>query len=52
MSGLLLLIPISLLLIAIAGATFVWAVNHDQFDELDRHGFDILDDDPSGENRP
>lgn len=44
MAILLLLIPISLLLIAIAGAMFIWAVNHDQFEDLDRHGFDILDD--------
>ena len=48
MEILLLLIPISIVLIAIAGATFVWAVNNDQFEELDRHGFDILEDD-SGE---
>lgn len=46
MAILLLLIPISLVLMAVAGALFVWAVNHDQFEELDRHGFDILDDGP------
>jgi len=46
MEILLLLIPISIVLIGIAGATFVWAVNNDQFEELDRHGFDILEDDP------
>ncbi len=51
MSGLLLLIPISLLFIAVAAAVFVWAVNNDQFEELDRHGFDILDD-SSGEEGP
>jgi len=50
MAILLLLIPISLLLIAIAGALFVWAVNNDQFEDLDRHGFDILDDSP-GEDK-
>ncbi len=49
MAILLLLIPISLLLIAIASAMFLWAVNNDQFEELDRHGFDILDD-PSGDD--
>jgi cbb3-type cytochrome oxidase maturation protein len=42
-----LLIPVSVVLIAIAGATFVWAVNHDQFDDLEKHGFDVLDDDPT-----
>lgn len=50
MAILLLLIPISLLLIAIAGALFVWAVDNHQFDDLDRHGFDILDD-PSGDDK-
>jgi cbb3-type cytochrome oxidase maturation protein len=49
MAILLLLIPISLLLIGIAGAMFIWAVDNDQFEELDRHGFDILDD-SSGDN--
>ncbi len=46
MEVLLLLIPISILLIAIAAAIFLWAVNNDQFEQLDKHGFDILDDDP------
>jgi cbb3-type cytochrome oxidase maturation protein len=50
MGILLLLIPISLLLIAIAGWVFIWAVNHDQFEELDRHGFDILEDSPGDDN--
>lgn len=49
MEVLLLLIPVSVLLIAIAGALFVWAVNHDQFEQLDKHGFDIFEEDP-GEN--
>ena len=51
MAVLLLLIPISLLLIAIAGVMFIWAVNNDQFEELDRHGFDILED-KSGDDKP
>lgn len=50
MTILLLLIPISLLLMGIAGATFIWAVNHGQFEELDRHGFDILDDSPGDDD--
>jgi len=41
------LIPISLVLISIAVALFVWAVDHDQFEQLDRHAFDIFDDPPS-----
>lgn len=46
MEILLLLIPISLVLMGIAGAMFIWAVDNHQFEELDRHGFDILDDSP------
>jgi len=34
-----------MVLISVAGVMFVWAVNNDQFEELDRHGFDILEDD-------
>ena len=45
MEILLLLIPLSIVLMAVAGATFLWAVNNDQFEDLDRHGFDILDED-------
>jgi cbb3-type cytochrome oxidase maturation protein len=44
MTILLMLIPISLLLIGIAAAMFIWAVNNDQFEDLDRHGFDILEE--------
>ena len=40
------LIPISMLLIGIAVALFLWAVNNDQFEQLDKHGFDIFDEDP------
>jgi len=35
MTVLLLLIPITLLLVLAAGIAFFWAVNHDQFDDLD-----------------
>ena len=50
MSILLLLIPLSLVLGAIAVWAFVWAVNHDQFDDLDRAANSILfDDDLEGE---
>ena len=31
-------------LIGIAGAIFMWAVNHNQFEQLDRHGLDIFDE--------
>ena len=51
MGILLLLIPISLLLIGVAGVAFLWAVDHGQFEELDRHGFDVLDDSPGEDNK-
>ena len=38
------LIPVSIVLIAVAGLLFVWAVNNNQFNQLDKHGHDILDD--------
>lgn len=44
-----LLIPLSVVLMGIAAWVFVWAVNNDQFEQLDRHGFDALDDE-SGES--
>ncbi|MCB1686039.1 MAG: cbb3-type cytochrome oxidase assembly protein CcoS [Pseudomonadales bacterium] len=49
MEVLLLLIPVSIVLIAIAAALFTWAVNHNQFDSLDKHGFDIFEED-GGDN--
>jgi cbb3-type cytochrome oxidase maturation protein len=39
------LIPVSILLIGIAAAVFLWAVNNNQFEQLDKHGFDIFEDD-------
>jgi len=46
------LIPVSLLLIGIAIGVFVWAVNNDQFEDLDRQGYDILfDEDDAQEKR-
>jgi cbb3-type cytochrome oxidase maturation protein len=45
MEMLVILIPISIVLIGIAAAIFLWAVNHNQFDQLDKHGFDIFEED-------
>lgn len=45
MSILLVLIPISLLLLGIAIAAFVWAVKRGQYDDLDTPALDILTDD-------
>ncbi len=44
------LIPISAVLLTIAGVAFVWAVNNRQFDDLDRHGLDVLDN-PNDTNK-
>lgn len=51
MGILLLLIPISVVLMVIAGLVFLWAVNHDQFEGLDRHGFDIFEDHPGDKHQ-
>ena len=45
MSILLVLIPLSLVLLALAVAAFVWAVKRGQFDDLDTPALDILEDD-------
>ena len=45
MEVLVVLIPISVILIGIAGALFLWAVNNNQFEQLDKHGFDIFEED-------
>lgn len=44
MSILLMLIPISLVLLGLAIAAFVWAVRRGQFDDLDTPALDILND--------
>ncbi|NLD53459.1 MAG: cbb3-type cytochrome oxidase assembly protein CcoS [Burkholderiaceae bacterium] len=38
MSVLLMLIPVSLLFVAVGAVAFFWAVNHDQFDDMDTPG--------------
>lgn len=45
MEILVVLIPISVVLIGIAAALFLWAVNNNQFEQLDKHGFDIFEED-------
>ena len=53
MSILLLLIPLGLLLVVIALWAFFWAVDHDQFEDLDRAAHSILfDDDLPRHQRP
>lgn len=46
MNILLLLIPLSLVLLGVAIAAFVWAVRRGQFDDLDAAAIDILAEDP------
>ncbi|WP_267224540.1 cbb3-type cytochrome oxidase assembly protein CcoS [Dyella silvae] len=44
---LLMLIPLSLMLLALAIGSFVWAVRKGQFDDMDTPALDILHDDAS-----
>jgi cbb3-type cytochrome oxidase maturation protein len=46
---LLVLIPLGLMLLAVAIAAFVWAVRHDQFDDLESEAARILFDDLESE---
>jgi cbb3-type cytochrome oxidase maturation protein len=58
MNVVLLTIPLSLLLILIAIGAFFWAVDHDQFDDMETPGLLPLDeertraDDPHDETKP
>lgn len=51
MTILLLLVPISVLLLGVAIAAFVWAVRSGQFDELDTPPLDVLREDAPAEPR-
>ncbi|MEV8519029.1 cbb3-type cytochrome oxidase assembly protein CcoS [Dyella marensis] len=44
MTTMLILIPLTFLLLLVAGAAFFWAVNHEQFDDLDSAGLLPLTD--------
>ena len=53
MNILLMLIPVTVLLLLVAVALFFWAVNHQQFDDLDSPGIlPLLDDPPPQESLP
>ena len=52
MNVLLMLIPLSLAFLAGAVWLFFWAVNNDQFDDLDTPGLLPLDDAPRHEGPP
>jgi cbb3-type cytochrome oxidase maturation protein len=49
MNVVLVMIPLSLVLLIGAVAAFFWAVNHDQFDDMDTPGLIPLDDVPTQE---
>jgi len=53
MNILFVLIPLGLVLLGIAIWGFIWAVNNDQFEDLDRAAHSILfDDDPIAPETP
>lgn len=53
MNIILLLIPLSLILLALAVWAFFWAVNHAQFDDLDTPALSPLtDDEPAPKSKP
>ncbi|CAM4407856.1 cbb3-type cytochrome oxidase assembly protein CcoS [Vibrio agarivorans] len=45
MESIYILIPIAIVLVAIAVVVFLWAVRTDQFEDLERQGHNILFDD-------
>lgn len=45
MQSLAILIPLALILLALIIGLFIWAVRHDQFEDLDKSANDILFDD-------
>lgn len=47
MNILFVLVPLSLLLVVFGGWAFFWAVNTDQFEDLDSPAWDILRDEPA-----
>jgi cbb3-type cytochrome oxidase maturation protein len=44
MDSLLLLIPVSLIILCLVIWLFIWAVNNKQFEDLEKHGHDIIFD--------
>ena len=44
-----LLIPVSIVFLAAAVWLFIWSVNTGQFEDLEKHGMDILFDEESGD---
>ena len=44
MESLLILVPIAIVLVAVAIWFFIWAVDHDQFEDLDGQGLTLFED--------
>jgi len=52
MSIIYVLIPLAIIIVALAILIFFWAVKSNQFEDLDRQGYSILfDDDLTGEEK-
>jgi len=51
MTSLLILIPFALILVFLAVVTYLWAINHDQYTDLDREASRILFDEISNTNQ-
>jgi cbb3-type cytochrome oxidase maturation protein len=51
MNAVLVTIPLALLLLALAVGAFFWAVDHDQFDDMETPGLLPLDEGPAA-NHP
>ncbi len=43
-----LLVPMSVVIVFVIGVVFWWAISSGQFDELDREGRSVVDDEESG----
>ncbi|WP_330959516.1 cbb3-type cytochrome oxidase assembly protein CcoS [Photobacterium sp. 53610] len=52
MASLYLLIPIAIIFVCIAVAVFIWAVKSEQFEDLERQGYDILFDENDDNPKP
>ncbi|MGJ8686819.1 MAG: cbb3-type cytochrome oxidase assembly protein CcoS [Spongiibacteraceae bacterium] len=52
MDSLFILIPVAVIFSGIAVSLFIWAVNHRQFDDLDKESQRILFDDKSERRKP
>ncbi|EAR53268.1 FixS-related protein [Photobacterium sp. SKA34] len=51
MNSIYILIPIAIVFVCIAIGIFLWAVKSDQFDDLERRGYDILFDEDDSKHK-